>query len=244
MLRLFRNRPSIRFRGIIHENIWPALTEYQSAHGGKVGSTGLELDHFGYEDQHARKNERNLPLLERALKEDPERIYSWCHLADIRVQMGMEAAAIEAWDRAMEIARRRVRPLADDCLPWAGRIEFELRRQGDQGELIEEALSRFPDNLHFCWHKAMLCVSRGRFEEAIPYFERLAQCGETENFPYQSSYDRRILGVLAYEGLATCCFRLARWAQAVRHYDAALRCEPERRDLRAKRELAASKAAR
>lgn len=244
VLRLFRNRPSIRFRGIIHENIWPALTEYQSAHGGKVGSTGLELDHFGYEDQHARKNERNLPLLERALKEDPERIYSWCHLADIRVQMGMEAAAIEAWDRAMEIARRRVRPLADDCLPWAGRIEFELRRQGDQGELIEEALSRFPDNLHFCWHKAMLCVSRGRFEEAIPYFERLAQCGETENFPYQSSYDRRILGVLAYEGLATCCFRLARWAQAVRHYDAALRCEPERRDLRAKRELAASKAAR
>src|SRR5579871_4466187 len=33
ILRLWRNHPSIRFRGIVHENIWPALAEFKNAFG-------------------------------------------------------------------------------------------------------------------------------------------------------------------------------------------------------------------
>lgn len=48
-LRLFRNEPDLRFRGVIHENIWPAIEARQAAAGGAIGQTGLVLDHEGYE---------------------------------------------------------------------------------------------------------------------------------------------------------------------------------------------------
>lgn len=241
VLRLFRNHPTVRFRGIIHENIWPALTEYRSAFGGKVGATPLELDHFGYEDNKPRKNDRNLPLLEKSLKEDPWRIYSWCHLGEIKFELGDEEAAVKAWRTALEIARSHPKPLVDDSLPWSNLINYELTHGGAAGELIGEALARFPNHLQFHWLKGRWLMAREQFEEAVPFFEKLARSGETGAFSRQAAYDLRMLGVLAYESLAICYFRLARWADAVRYYDAALGCESERMDLRVKRTLAASK---
>ena len=43
-MRLFRNHPDIRFEGVIHENIWPALRRYLTATGSRLGETGLVLD--------------------------------------------------------------------------------------------------------------------------------------------------------------------------------------------------------
>jgi glycosyltransferase involved in cell wall biosynthesis len=242
IMRLWRNHPSIRFRGIIHENIWPALTEYQAAHGGTIRDGLLEMEHFGYEDDHARKNERNLPLLEKALEADPERIFSWCHLASIHLDRGRPEDAVGAWRKAIELVRRRKYSMDDDTLPWAGLIQFEMTRQGDASELLDEALARFPHDLQFSWLKGRSLMERDRFAEAIPFFERLAQAGETGLFSRLASYDVRMLGVLAHENLATCHFLLHCWKEAVRHYDLALAKEPGRMDLRAKRSVAFSKA--
>src|SRR5579871_524365 len=208
ILRLWRNHPSIRFRGIVHENIWPALAEFKNAFGGKIRNVRLELEHFGYEGDLAFKNDRYLPLLERSLKLDPERIYCWCHLATIQMQLGNTEAAQNAWRTAMEIVRLRAYPTQDDSLPWTGLIQFEMARDGEVGELLEEALTRFPHDLQFNWLKGLFLVSRERFAEAIGCFEALARAGETGNFSHHLSYDLRMLGVLAYENLATCYFRL------------------------------------
>ncbi len=242
IMRLWRNQPSIRFRGIIHENIWPALTEYQAAHGGTICNVLLEMEHFGYEDNHARKNERNLPLLEKALEADPERIFSWCHLASIHLEQGRPEQAVDAWRKAIELVRRREYSMQDDPLPWVGLIQFEMTRQGHVSELLDEALARFPSDLQFSWLKGRFLMERDRFAEAISFFERLAQAGETGVFNRDASYDVRMLGVLAYENLATCHFRLHGWKEATRYYDLALAKEPRRMDLRAKRSVAYNKA--
>ncbi len=247
ILRLWRNLPSIRFRGIIHENIWPALLEYQAARGGTIGNVALEMEHFGYEDNHARKNDRNLPLLEKALAVDPDRIFSWCHLASIHLDQGRPDDAAVAWRKAIEIVRHRKYSIHDDTLPWVGLIQLEMNqlemtRKGDALELLEEALARFPSDLQFPWLKGRFLMERDRFAEAIPFFERLAQAGETGLFSRDASYDVRMLGVLAYENLATCHFRLNGWKEAARYYDLALAKEPQRMDLRAKRSVAYSKA--
>ena len=242
IMRLWRNHPSLRFRGIIHENIWPALLEYQAAHGGRISNGLLEMEHFGYEDHQARKNDRNLPLLEKALKADPERIFSWCHLASIHLDQGRPDAAEGAWRKALEIVRGRNYQNPDDGLPWVGLIQFELSRQGDPAQLLEEALARFPSDLQFFWLQGRFLMERGRFADAIPWFERLAQAGETGVYPRDASYDLRMLGVLAYEKLATCHFRLQNWKEAASYYELALAKEPERMDLRAKGSMAASKA--
>lgn len=242
ILRLWRNYPSIRFRGIIHENMWPALMEHHAAHGGTIGRVNLEMAHLGYEDSRERKNARNLPLLEQAVKDDPERVFSWCHLAAIHSDQGRPEEAARAWQKGLELARTHPFPLQDDSLPWAGLIPFEIERGGDVSELLEEALARFPDDLQFHWLKGRFLMARDRFAEAIPCFERLVEAGETGQFTRRVSYDFRMLGVLAHENLATCHFRLRNWGEAVRHYDQALAKEPARMDLRAKRSVAYSKA--
>jgi hypothetical protein len=242
IMRLWRSHSLIRFRGVIHENIWPALTEFQAAFGGKIRNVPLELEHFGYEDDQSDKHRRNLPLLERSLKLDPERVFSWCHLAAIQLEMGNAETAVTSWRTAMAIVRRRVTSFPDDSLPWCGLIQFEITRDGEVEELLEEALTRFPQDLQFYWLKGRYLMGRQRFEDAIPCFERLARCGETGVFSRHASYDLRILGVLAYESLATSYLRLGEWSDALRYYDLALAREPGRMDLLAKRALARAQA--
>lgn len=243
VLRLWRNHPSIRFRGIVHENMWPALTEYQTAFGGKIRNVRLEIDHLGYEDNQSHKNDRYLPLLERSLKLDPQRVYCWCHMADIQMNLGNVDVAVDAWRTAMDIVRRRGERMQDDALPWTSLIQFEMSRDNDVTELLEEALHRFPGVLQLYWLQGRFLAGKQRFVEAIPCFQQLAQAGETGNFNRNFAYDLRLLGVFAYENLAMCHFRLGAWKDAVRYYDLALGCEPGRMDLRAKRAVASSKAA-
>jgi len=258
ILRLWRNHPSIRFRGIVHENMWPSIIEYQAIHGGKIRNVRLEMDHLGYDGDVAYKNDRYLPLLERALELDPERIYCWFHLATIKMEQGKPEEAKKAWRTAMNLVRARSHRQQDDSLPWSELIQFDLTqpdlthpegtqpagtRHGGIAELLEEALSKFPNDLQFHWLKGRFLLKQKRFAEAIACFETLAHAGETGNFSHHLSYDLRLLGVQAYENLATCYFRLAQWKDAVRYYDLALGREPGRMDLRAKRAVAVSKAA-
>lgn len=238
IIRLFRNRPAIRFRGIIHENIWPALTEYQSLNGGKIGNLPLELDHFGYQENQSFKNERNLPLLRRALELDPERIFCWCHLAAILRDQGDLEGSRNALTTAMDLVRKRSFAIDDDSFPWNDLIASEMAQNRAVTDLIDEALERFPDELQFRWYKGRDLMKLKEFDSAIPYFDQLINAGVTGEFVKRASYDKRLMGVLACESRATCYFRLGRWAEAERDYELALKHDPQRMDLRTKAALA------
>src|SRR5947209_16564707 len=70
--RLWRNDPRIRFRGVIHEKVRPAILRVAELEGRPVGDADLRLDHVGYVGDQARKHRRNLPLLRRELAMRPE----------------------------------------------------------------------------------------------------------------------------------------------------------------------------
>jgi glycosyltransferase involved in cell wall biosynthesis len=238
-LRLFRNHPLIRFKGVIHENIWPGIDAYRRAHGGRIGRSDLALDHEGYEGDQASKHERNLPLLERAVQDDPTRVYLWCHLASIHAARGDAAGAEQAWTRALELSRRRAWPLPEDALPYVGLIQWRGSRAEDVDRLLDEAMVRFRDNLQLVWLCGRTHMARGRFAEAIPHFERLVQCGETGEHDRSTAYDRRLFGVLSYDSLATCHFRLGHWATSRRYFELAAAEAPERLEYRVKQALCA-----
>jgi glycosyltransferase involved in cell wall biosynthesis len=60
-IRIFRNAPGVRFEGIIHETIWPALRAYQVMRLGKFDYSDLVLEHLGYEGPQDHKHARNQP---------------------------------------------------------------------------------------------------------------------------------------------------------------------------------------
>jgi tetratricopeptide (TPR) repeat protein len=238
-LRLFRNDPQIRFRGIIHENIWPAIVSYQETSGGRVGLAELYLEHDGYEGDQHRKHLRNQPLLERSLAEDPSRVFSWCHLADVREVLGDAEGAERAWGEAMRLVREKANRQPEDALPFLNLIERGLAAGEDVTDLLGEAMRLFPSNLQFTWLHATTLTAGGRAAEAIPVLEALVAAGAAATFDRSWAYDLRMFGVLAYEMLAACHFGLGEYAAALRYFQLAASCDPSNLEYRVKAALCA-----
>jgi glycosyltransferase involved in cell wall biosynthesis len=238
-LRLFRNHASIRFRGAIHENIWPAVRRYQARHGGHIHQSPLVLEHLGYEGDQRRKHLRNLPLLEKRLARRPQHVFSWCHLARIRLALGEGALAEQAWTRALDIVRKKKHDLPEDSLPYAGLVDWQVSQGRDARPLLAEGRRLFPDNVQLEWLEARILMMEGRFAEAVPLFERFVRIGETGEHDRTISYDIRLFGVLAYDALATCFFRLGKYGESRRYYELAARAEPATREYAVKRDLSA-----
>lgn len=242
-LRLFRNDPRIRFRGVIHENIWPAVIACQEAGGGRIGLAELFLEHDGYEGDQRHKHLRNQPMLERSLADDPSRVFSWCHLAGVRDALGDADGAEQAWGEAMRLVRGKVTRQPEDALPFLHQIEKGLADGGDVTDLIDEALGMFGANLQFVWLRGRALMTGGRTAEAVSVFEGLVTAGATGDFDQSWAYDLRMFGVFAYEMLAACHFSLGEYTAALRYYRLAADCDRSKLEYRVKAALCARLAA-
>jgi tetratricopeptide (TPR) repeat protein len=238
-LRLFRRDPLIRFEGIIHETIWPGIAAYQARKGGRVGRSEVILDHEGYEgDQHA-KHLRNLPLLKKALRRDPSRVFSWCHLAQVHAALGRVRLAEKAWCAGLDQVRKKRQLQADDSLPYLGLIQWRASRGRNVDELIEEGLAYFPQNLQLRWFRGQALMAAGRLEEAICLFETIVASGETGRWDHAIGYDARLFTVLSLAPLATCQFQLGRYAESRRHFERCARHDPDNVEYRVKASVCA-----
>lgn len=238
-LRLFRNHPLIRFRGVIHESTWAGLDEYRAKYGGQVGESRMIIDHEGYETNQDGKNARNFPLLIKYLQDEPGRVYCWCNLADIYMAKSQPEMAENAWQNALAIVRKHGRRAPEDLLPFIGLLELGLKRGDDLSDLYGEAHAMFPSSPQLEWLNARILMQNGEFGKAIVVLTSLAARGLSKDFDYQAAYDLRLFGVFAYDALATCHFRLGQYAEGRHCYDLAAQCQPDRLDLRAKRALCA-----
>ncbi len=240
-MRLFRNDPAIRFRGVIHENIWPALAGYSARNGGSIGKSDLVLDHKGYDKRDEgnleAKNARNLPLLIESLRKDPERVYCWCHLANIHMEMKHPELARQAWLSALELVRKRGARLPEDLLPYMGLIHNAADFGYDADDLTEEALREFESTVELEWLRASKLQRQGSFRAAIQVFQELIERGKTGNYDRSMARDPRLFSVFAYASIAACHFRLREYSHSRHYYDLAAQLEPDRLEYRVKRTL-------
>ena len=236
-MRLFRNAPEIRFRNVMHENIWPGIEAYRARHGGHVGSCGLVIDHRGYEGDQSRKHWRNLPLLARALRDDPSRVFVLCHLGNVCAAIGKEHVAERAWRIALALvrAKRGFGLVPEDCLPYLSLVHRELTAGRDALPLLTEAHALFPANAQLRWQRAKALIQHKRLEEAIGVLEQVLAEADADR---SAGYDERLFGEWTLEPLAACHFKLGRYAEAARYYRRAEAGDPGRLEYRVKRQLA------
>jgi glycosyltransferase involved in cell wall biosynthesis len=243
-MRLFRNHPLIRFEGAMHETIWPGLERYRHAFGGRVGKSGLLLDHVGYEGAQDHKRDRDMPLLRRKLKDDPDHVYSWWHLGRILVADGKVEDARAAWQGGVEAARRRTFRYWADSLVYAELIQLDFHDHARSDALLVEAMERYPDHAFLVWLDGQRLIRDGKFEQALSRFQSLL---DWDTQPHESDaflgYPERLFGPMAFEGLASCSFRMGRYGDSARWFKAAAQAEPERLEYRVKRDLSAKLAA-
>lgn len=87
--RLFRNRPEIRYRGVVHEEVW--WTPDPSRTSVMLVSGCMAITHVGYDPQLWRdrgKYERNIRLLEQRVAADPSDSYARSKLTAQRAAGG------------------------------------------------------------------------------------------------------------------------------------------------------------
>ena len=245
-LRLIRNDPRLRFEGVIHENIWPALDAVASAEGLDVGMCDLRLHHVGYETDQSLKNPRNIPLLRTLLSENPDHYFGWWHLGDCLRLAGDEDAADATWSsgiarlRSLQAAERR---FFANSLLYLALIELRRRRGIAVDDLIAEATSLYPDNLALQFIVARVAVERGDYSSARPLLERLARIDGDAFFEPALAYDKALFGHLSSELLGLCHFRAGRFDESARLYRRAAKTSAAPAACEIKARLAEARAA-
>jgi tetratricopeptide (TPR) repeat protein len=240
--RLFRNRADLRFIGIIHESLIPALDTLRAREGLEVGESGVALEHHGYGAHASHKPPRDIPLLRERLRAEPGHVYSWAHLGSSLFAAGDEAAAEDAWRRGIEVVRASPKPTLADSQPHMHLARLLLDRKRDASVVLQEGHRLFPDNHALTWLAARWMVEAGRYDDAMPLFARLAAIDPETLDSGALAYDVSIFGANAHAALGLCAFRLRRYAESARHYASAEALKPGDAAIHAKRMFAAARA--
>jgi hypothetical protein len=244
--RLWRSDPRIRFEGVIHERVVPAIRAVAAEDGRGIGTADLLLEHEGYEGDQTHKHLRNLPLLEVQVRQDPTNLFVWNHLARVLAGLGRD----DEVDAVLEagLARARAKPTVD---PLGASLYLNLiarrLREGDgeaAGALLAEARAQHPRHWMLVWHEARLQMAQGELDAALASFSALADVDVARLPDEGPAYDRRLFGELAHEGRGLCLLKLGRSAEAAEAFATAAALAPGRPELGIKQQLAAARARR
>jgi len=241
--RMWVNRPDIRFSGLVHESIVPAIDAIVTTEGLRVGRVPLQLEHDGYEANQNAKRARYLPLLIAQLENEPNRTYLWDHIGRIRAELGEAESARAAFDRGIEIVRRRgVRDPAD-CLVFADRIFGNAVVGKPDAALVAEALEYFPNNAAVRWSAALDALARGAFAEVEEHVAHLIAGDPVQLAESALSINQRIIDEWAWHVRAMARFESGDFAGAAADFARAERAAPDVVQYRAKRIVASAHAA-
>jgi tetratricopeptide (TPR) repeat protein len=152
-VRLFPNRPDVRWQGRVHEQILVPLRRV----GANVVRTDIVIDHRGYDDpaRQGDKIDRNRRLLRLALAENPSDAFTLYNLATVVLPEGK-------LDEAMDYLRRSLAN-SDPHDPLLRKVHVLMTRVHQQRGNRQEALAAcragravFPDEGELLFHEAVL----------------------------------------------------------------------------------------
>jgi glycosyltransferase involved in cell wall biosynthesis/thioredoxin-like negative regulator of GroEL len=106
-VRLFRNRPDLRWRYRVHEQI---VTPAAQERGISIALTNVTIVHVGYSDAAAQQSklERNLSLLEKENADHPDDPFTLFNLGLTLLGLKRPGEAVPCFHRSLEISRSTI----------------------------------------------------------------------------------------------------------------------------------------
>jgi hypothetical protein len=234
--RLFRNVPTIRFRGTMHETMMPDLRRLE-AEGGVIIDSAATIEHLGYEGNQSHKHARNLPLLRAAVAADPGRLYYWHHLSETLADMGRNDEALAVARSVMPGIEAGAYGNAEQgvaTLVVATYVRLLNLKGEDPLEAIELGLRLHPTHAQLLLLKAQALIKRGELDAALSVLEPLAAIDAASFVDPILSYDRRIFSEYAPDMMGVTLLRLGRRAEAADAFERAAKAAPDNLAYRAK----------
>lgn len=222
IFRLFRNRPDIRFEGIIHEQ---AMLAAQRT-GLPLQNIHTRIVHRGYLNQYLEqrdKFQRNLAILLRQAEEEPRNPYVYFNLGQTYKLLSRYPESEQAYKTCLRMLDEQQEP---PTTPYWRTTFFSLadlyRLTGarEKGvKVADEGLSRYPDSPDLLFTKGLLLMADERFEEAIKLF---MDCRSYQGRIYAAGNDPSVPTYKSSQALGTAHSRMGQPAVAKQHYLQAL----------------------
>jgi glycosyltransferase involved in cell wall biosynthesis len=200
LTRLFRNTPSFRFEGIVHEQIAPSILR----HSGTLADADLIVLHHGYLQNTAQgsisRAGRNLALIQKALVQTPGDPYLHYQAGITFKQLGDMKNSREHLQRVLSLDYES---LSSDTLEDVyTRLAQLAMAEKDYSATIKYATSGLrynPDNLVAQYLLALVYMFVGDVKQAYPYFKQIRQSPENrlndiDELDAILAYCRQVLG--------------------------------------------------
>jgi glycosyltransferase involved in cell wall biosynthesis len=213
--RLFRNDRRLRFAGRIHETFVPLLREISARENLPIVQSEVEIDHLGYDGDQSEKHARNLPLLQAAVRANPDRVYYWYHLAETLAALGRAEEALDVAREGLASAERdpTEKQIADASVVIQTIARLELERGRNPLPLIENGLARLPDDYGLLFFYGRALLAAGRPHDALEVAGRLRKVDPDQLTPGLLAFDRGIFDEKACELMALAGLQIARKGQ-------------------------------
>jgi tetratricopeptide (TPR) repeat protein len=226
--RIFPTNPRVRYRNVIHESVVIDGAE----HLYSVMSP-ISIRHKGYTaammDARA-KNERNRPLLERAVREAGGDAFSWFNFGISAISAGDFEVGIESLERmfAMPGPQRAFFPIGYVMLASAyadGRKDIERAIA-----ILDEGLAHSPGHPNIVFTRGHLLSKLARYDEARAAYDQVLAA--EFNAAHHSMVDDEIWTWKAPLNVATTYVQEKRFAEAVPWFERAFASKPDSALLR------------
>lgn len=181
-VRLFPRHPKIRFRYRVHEQVLPSIQEL----GLETLYTDIMVIHTGYDGPEAvkAKQRRNLPILEREIRERPDNpvvIYTYAGALN---DLGDYAKAADYYEKAMAVALRSgtERHIADGVPVALAGLYGRTKDWPRARKWAEAAYKTDPRHPQVNAMLGELAEMDGKTDDAVRYFESVLAAMEKPTF--------------------------------------------------------------
>ncbi|MBI5326520.1 MAG: glycosyltransferase [Ignavibacteriae bacterium] len=173
LLRLFVNHPSVRFSGIIHEQVLEPLLQA----GFKLQQTNLKFNHLGYghsPEQMKQKQERNLTLLHKSILKNPSDAYSIYQ----RAKTYLALKKLDEAENDILMALKIVNPnsaVKPQALNFGAVIAFQMSNYDLAIERGKASLKIIPNQSFANYILGDTYSQIGNFPDALDSYQRLEE---------------------------------------------------------------------
>ncbi|MDB5388449.1 MAG: wbbL 5 [Planctomycetaceae bacterium] len=217
-IKLFPNRPELRFEHRIHEQILPAIRRL----GGEVQFTEIHVVHSGSDHSVAgrqRKLERDFRLLDLDLKDKPDHPFVLFNLGMTHADCHQHTAAVHYLQRCLDVSHTDESHVAKTYALLVSSLVC-LDQDASARQVCQQARKLFPEDKELLFRQAMLAHQTNRLSEAVQLYHQVLTPMESRRF---LSVDMDLAGykarhnlALVYEDLGMFGEAEAQWRTIVR----------------------------
>jgi glycosyltransferase involved in cell wall biosynthesis len=224
LLRLFRNHPAIRFKGIIHEQVVNSVL----AAGCKLRNTAIRFIHLGYShdtDSMTKKQHRNLELLNNALEEKPKDAYNLFQRAKTYLALGDLDRAERDISESLLYTKTNgtVKPQA---LNFGAVISFRQKNYEKAIQRAKESLEIIPVQMFANFILGDTYFEIGDNQEALRHYKAMLLAKNNQDIVAKLAGDYNLPDQHLFFRLGRSAVALKSYEEAKIYFDAGLSIDP------------------